>query len=102
MKMKMNTVNCEAVEVRTDNGICVGLARTSRGESCLIDGRTPEGKGMCSNAFGALSNTAFLMMAMDKTPGEKNGAVDRVCPHGCVTFRLSRSSVTKSEGFNMK
>jgi hypothetical protein len=100
--MKVNTVKCEAVKVNTASGICVGLAKTKQGETCLIDGRTPEGNGMCANAFGALSNGVFLMMAMDQMPAEQNGMLDRVCPHGCVTFRLSRSEAPKKKPFHSK
>ncbi len=98
--MKINSVRCEAAEVRTESGICPGLARTRKGESCIIDGRTPEKKGMCSNAFCAVSNAVFIMMAMDEMPGEKNGFKDIVCPRGNVIFRISRSPETKKEPFN--
>jgi len=100
--MKVNTVKCEAINVNTPSGTCVGLAQTQKGEISLIDGRTPDGDGMCANAFGALSNAAFLMMAMDKMPSEQNGILDRVCPHGCVTFRLSRSNARKDRSFDSK
>ena len=76
--------------------------KNTKGENYVIDGRTPESNGMCSNAFCALSNSAFIMMATDKTPGEIDGYVDRVCPHGIVTFRLSRSKIDKSVPYNMK
>ena len=42
-----------------------------KGEEYIIDGRTPESAGMCSNAFCALSNATFIMMATEKMPGEK-------------------------------
>ena len=57
-----------------------------------MDGRTPQSSGICSNAFCALSNAAFIMMATNEMPGEKDGYIDRICPHGTVTFRISRSS----------
>ncbi len=100
--MKVNSIKCEVIDVRTDSGICVGIAKTRKGEECIIDGRTPESYGICSNAFCALSNSAFIMMATDKTPGEIDGYVDRVCPHGVVTFRLSRSKIDKSVPYNKK
>ena len=100
--MKVNSIKCEAIDVRTESEICVGIAKTHKGENYVIDGRTPESNGMCSNAFCALSNSAFIMMATDKTPGEINGYVDRVCPHGVVTFRLSRSKNNKAVPYNEK
>jgi uncharacterized repeat protein (TIGR04076 family) len=100
--MKVNSIKCKAIEVRTGSGVCVGLARTQQGEECVIDGRTPEANGMCSNAFCSLANAAFIMMATEKMPGENDGYMDRVCPHGVVTFRLSRSTETKAEAYNVK
>lgn len=100
--MKLNSIKCEAVEVRTDSGVCIGIAKTEQGEKYIIDERTPESKGMCSNAFCALSNAAFIMMTTDKMQGEINGSIDRVCPHGVVTFRLSRSTQEKAQHFNKK
>ena len=91
MKKKIHPVRFEAVEVRTDTGICIGLAETKKGEIHIMTGRTPESEGMCANAFCALSNAAFLMMFTDSMQGENNGYIDRVCPHGVVTFRLSRN-----------
>ena len=100
--MKVHSIKCEAAEVRTESGVCPGLARTVKGESCIIDGRTPEGNGMCSNAFCALSNAAFIMMVTEVMPGEKDGCKDIICPHGNVTFRLSRSQMPKSKSFDKK
>lgn len=88
--MKLNSIQCEAVEVRTPTGVCVGMAKTRKGETTVIDARTPESQGMCSNAFCAISNNAFIMMTTDSMPGEKEGSIERVCPHGVVTFRLTR------------
>lgn len=93
--MKINPIQCEVIEVRTDNNICIGLAKTEKGEKYILDGRTPDGNGMCSNAFCALSNAAFIMMSTEKMNGERDGSIDRVCPHGVVTFRLSRSKLEK-------
>lgn len=100
--MTVNSIKCKAIEVRTESGICVGLAKTKEGEECIIDGRTPEAKGMCSNAFCSLANAAFIMMATEEMPGEKNGYLDRVCPHGVVTFRISRSTEDKTEPYKEK
>ena len=98
--MKVNSIKCEVIDVRTDSGFCVGIAKTEMGEEYIIDGRTPESQGMCSNAFSALSNTAFVMMATDELPGEKDGYREIVCPHGIVTFRLSRSEEDKTRAYN--
>ena len=97
--MSFRTIKCEAIDVKTETGVCPGIARTKKGEVHLIDGRTPCGEGMCSNAFSALSNPIFVMMCTDEMPGEKDGYVDRVCPHGAVTFRLSRSTETRDRSF---
>ncbi len=90
--MKVNSIKCEAFDVRTESGICAGIAKTQKGEECIIDGRTPEANGMCSNAFFALSNAVFVMMTTEKMTGEENGSKDIVCTHGVVTFRLTRSN----------
>ena len=100
--MKVNSIKCQAIDVRTDTGVCPGLARTEKGEEYIIDGRTPESKGMCSNAFCALASQFFTMMVTNELPGEKDGAFDRVCPHGAVTFRVSRSREDKSDPYNEK
>ena len=34
--MKVYSIKCEAVEVRTDTGVCIGLAKTKQGETHLI------------------------------------------------------------------
>jgi uncharacterized repeat protein (TIGR04076 family) len=97
--MKVNQVKCVAADVRTESGVCVGIAKIKQGEEFIIDGRTPPTPGMCSNAFCALSNSAFIMMATDSSPGEKDGSIDRVCPHGVVTFSLTRSNTGKAEPY---
>jgi len=100
--MKINPIQCVAVKVNTDSEICIGLAKTKQGERHIIDGRTPETPGMCSNAFCALSNAAFIMMSTDKMAGETDGCIERVCPHGVVTFRLSRSDREKENAYSTK
>ena len=60
--MKVHPIVCEVIQVKTENGICPGMAKTRRGEVHIIDGRTPESPGMCSNAFCALSNSIYVMM----------------------------------------
>jgi uncharacterized repeat protein (TIGR04076 family) len=88
--MKTHSIKCEAIDVHTKTGICPGIAKTQKGETFIINGRTPESPGICSNAFGALSNAVFVMMTNDNRPVGMNGHYDLVCPHGKVTFRLSR------------
>jgi uncharacterized repeat protein (TIGR04076 family) len=100
--MKVNSIKCEVIDVRTKTGVCAGIARVKKGESYIIDGRTPEADGMCSNAFCALSNSAYIMMVTNERPGETEGYFDRVCPHGVVTYRLSRSNKEKVNPFDTK
>ena len=40
--MKVNSIKCEVIDVKTESGICIGLAKTEIGEKHIIDGRTPE------------------------------------------------------------
>jgi len=100
--MRSHSIQCEAIEVRTESGVCGGLAKTKVGEKTIIDGRTPESPGVCSNAFCALSNAAFIMMVTDRMPGEVDGHIDRVCPHGVVTYRLSRAAEGKRTPYNSR
>ena len=100
--MKLNSILCEVVDVRTETGTCIGIAKVKQGEKFILDGRTPDGEGMCANAFCALSNAAFVMMCTDSMEGEKNGAIERVCPHGVVTFRMSRTLEGKAKPYTEK
>lgn len=100
--MKLNSIKCEVVDVRTETGVCIGVAKTKLGEQYIIDGRTPETGGMCSNAFCALSNKVFIMMTSDEKTLEKTGYQDRVCPDGVVTFRLSKSESDKPLSYTTK
>jgi hypothetical protein len=97
--LKVNSIKCKVIDVRTESGICVGLAKTKKGEEYIIDGRTPESEGMCSNAFCAISNSAFVMMSTSNRPDEYK---DRVCPHGVVPYRLSQSDQSKVNAYNEK
>lgn len=98
--MKINAIQCVVTNVATESGVCIGLAKTKLGERYIIDGRTPESPGMCSNAFCAISNAAFIMMSTEKMGGEIDGCIERVCPHGVVTYRLSRSDTEKAEAYH--
>ena len=100
--MKVNSVKCEAIDVKTETRTCIGIAKTQKGEEYIIDERIPKLNGMCSNAFCALGNAVFIMIATQKMPGEKDGYIDRICPHRIVTFRLSRSKIDKKNAYNKK
>jgi uncharacterized repeat protein (TIGR04076 family) len=80
----------EAVEVRTDSGVCPGMAKTQQGETFTFGARTPDGTGMCTNAFNAIYPMALAMRLTDKMDWEKKDGFDITCPHGRVTFRISR------------
>ncbi len=88
--MKYNDIKCEAVEVKTDSGVCPGIAGTEKGEVFLIGARTPESKGICCQAFSAISPMKLALSLTDKMDWETRDYFDIVCPHGFVTFRLSR------------
>ena len=88
--MQLNTIRCEAVAVRTESGTCPGIAKTQRGEVHAIGARTP-GAGMCCQAFAALNSMRHVMMLTQKLEWETQPHFDVTCPHGAVTFRLSRS-----------
>jgi hypothetical protein len=90
IEMIPHRIRCEAVEVRSDSGVCPGLAKTEKGEVALFDARTPATKGICCQAFGAMNAMRLAMMRTDKMVGEKEDYTDVTCPHGAVTFRLSR------------
>ena len=87
----LNRIRCEAVNVRTDTGICSGIAKTKQGEVYELDGRTPQPVGMCCQALAAL-NATRLALAVTQKESEVKDPFDITCPHGVVTFRLSRIS----------
>jgi hypothetical protein len=82
-------IRCEAMTVRTDTGICPGMAKTRKGEIYEIGNRTPEPEGMCCQAFGAL-HAVRTAMAVTLKGSDVRDPFDITCPHGAVTFRLSR------------
>ncbi len=88
--MILNQIRCEAIKVNADTGICPGIAKTERGEVFIIGARTPASKGICCQAFSAMAPMKLVMMYTDKMEWEKNEYFDIVCPHGFVTYRLSR------------
>jgi uncharacterized repeat protein (TIGR04076 family) len=83
-------IKCEVVKVNTDSGICPGMAKTQQGEVFKIDARTPAVKGICCQAFSAIASMKLAMMYTDKMSWEKNDYFDITCPHGFVTYRLTR------------
>ena len=90
--MVEHKIRCEAIEVRTDSGICPGMAKTQKGEVYTFGSRTPASPGICSQAFLAIFPMAFAKMITDKMDWEKSESdpFNIVCPHGYVTFRISR------------
>ena len=88
--MILNQVRCEAVDVRTDTHVCPGIAATEMGEEYIISARTPDAKGICCQAFMAMSSMKLAMSYTDRMSWEKKDYFDITCPHGVVTFRLSR------------
>jgi uncharacterized repeat protein (TIGR04076 family) len=83
-------IKVEAVEVRTDSGLCPGMAKIRQGETFSLGARTPEGTGICANAFGAIYPMALAMRLTDKMEWETKDYFDIMCPHGGVTYRISR------------
>lgn len=88
--MNLNSVKCEVIKVNTDSGICPGIAKTEIGEVFTIGARTPASKGICCQAFTSLAPMKLAMMYTDKMEWEKQDYFDIICPHGFVTYRLSR------------
>jgi uncharacterized repeat protein (TIGR04076 family) len=84
-----NHIRCEAAVVRTDTAICPGVAKTKQGEVYELGGRTPAPVGMCCQAMTALNSTRLAMAATAKGSDVKDPQ-EITCPHGLVTFKLSR------------
>jgi len=88
--MTYNQIRCEAIDVKTESGICPGLAKTVRGEVFMLGPRTPEGKGICFQAVGAIAAMKLALALTDRMDWETKDHFDITCPHGVVTYRLSR------------
>jgi uncharacterized repeat protein (TIGR04076 family) len=88
--MISHDIRCEVIKVNTDTGICPGMAKTKKGEVFNIGARTPPEKGICCQSFTSIAPMKLAMMYTDKMSWEKNDYFDIVCPHGFVTYRLSR------------
>ena len=85
-------IQCEAAVVKTESGVCPGMAKTEQGEVYVFDGRTPGPRGICCQAFAAINAFRVAQMVTDTLASEKQGHLDITCPHGAVTFRLTRAS----------
>jgi uncharacterized repeat protein (TIGR04076 family) len=83
-------IKIEAVDVRTDSGVCPGMAKTRLGETFVLGARTPEGIGICANALNAIYPIALAMRLTDRMAWETQETFDVMCPHGGVTYRISR------------
>lgn len=90
--MIYNQIRCEAINVNTDSGICPGVAKTKKGEVFIIGARTPESNGICCQAFSAIGPMKLTMSLTEKMDWETKEFFDIVCPHGFVTYRISRIS----------
>jgi hypothetical protein len=90
MKMTYNRIRCEALEVRTESGVCPGIARTERGEVFVLGARTPDSRGICCQALSAISPMKLAMSLTERMDWEAGQYCDVICPHGIVTYRLSR------------
>lgn len=87
-----HSIRAEACTVRTESRTCPGMAQTEQGEVYTLDARTPAGgRGICCQAFTAMTPFRAAMMTTDKLASEQDGHLDVVCPHGSVTFRLTRA-----------
>jgi hypothetical protein len=97
--MALNDVKCEAIAVKTDSGVCPGIAETKQGEVFIIGPRTPAPNGICCQAFSALASLKLVMMYTGEQDLKKD-YFDIVCPHGFVTYRLSREIDKAKETHN--
>ena len=88
--MTYNSIRCEAVDVRTESGVCTGIAKTIRGEVFVLGARTPEGKGICCQALASIISMKLAFALTEKMDWETKDYFDITCPHGIVTYRLSR------------
>ena len=89
--MKYNDIKVTAIKVRTESGICPGMAKIQQGEMWVLGARTPDGTGLCSNAFGAIYPMALAMRLTEKMDWEKRDAFEITCPHGKVTYQITRA-----------
>jgi uncharacterized repeat protein (TIGR04076 family) len=88
--MTFYKINCVAHEVRTETGVCPGFAQIEQGEEFVLGPRTPETRGFCTNSLTAVYPMSIAMRLTEKMDWEKEEHFDIVCPHGAVTYRISR------------
>jgi uncharacterized repeat protein (TIGR04076 family) len=89
--MKFNQIKVTALEVRTKSGICPGMAQTQEGETWTFGARTPAETGLCTNAFNAIFPMALAMRLTDRMEWETQDVFEITCPHGRVTYQISRA-----------
>ena len=89
--MVFNDIKVTVIEVRTESGICPGMAKIQQGETWVLGARTPDGKGLCGNAFGAIYPMALAMRLTEKMEWEKKDTFEITCPHGKVTYQITRA-----------
>lgn len=70
--------------------MCPGLARTEEGEVFIIGARTPDSRGICCQALNAIHPMKLAFSLTEKMDWETKGYFVVTCPHGVVTYRLSR------------
>lgn len=90
--MNPRQIQCEALNVGTETKVCPGLAKTEQGEVYLLDARTPGPKGICCQALTAMNSLRLVLSVTDQEDLENLDHFDVTCPHGAVTFRLSRKT----------
>lgn len=88
--MNPHQIQVEALSVRTETKICPGLAKTEQGEVYVLDARTPADNGLCCQALTAMNSMRLVLSVTEDGDLEDPGYFDVTCPHGAVTFRLSR------------
>lgn len=88
--MTPHQIQCQALTVRTETGICPGLAKTEQGETFTLDARTPGPRGICCQALTAMNSLRMAMSVTNQEALEGTGYFDVTCPHGAVVYRLSR------------
>jgi uncharacterized repeat protein (TIGR04076 family) len=89
--VNVHPIKVTAVEVRTESGVCPGMAKIRQEETWILGARTPDGTGVCSSAFNALYPMALAMRLTDKMSWEKADSFEITCPHGKVTYRIERA-----------
>jgi len=87
--MSKKMIKIIAHKVKTEGGICPGIAKTKEGEVGFFKGRTPD-QPVCVQALNSILPMAHAMSLTDKMEWEKKDFFEITCPHGAVVFRISR------------